>query len=168
MILEIQTYPKSQVLRKIAEPVANLDLVQPIIDNMIDTLYSRENAVGLAANQIGELYRIIVFDIQQYLRKPTVIINPEIIACSDKVIHEEGCLSIPGFKHDVVRLSNIIVKGLDREGKEIQIEGKQDLTSIVLQHEMDHLDGILFIDHLSRTERKQFDKRFPKSKKKKN
>lgn len=166
MIREIQKYPTSLILSQIAEPIVDLNLAQPIIDDMIETMYESKG-IGLAANQVGELYRIIVFDVEPQLKKPTVIINPEITYKSDgKIIYSEGCLSVPGFRSDVIRHGYIVVKGLDRDGKEIKIGGDKDLTSIVLQHEIDHLDGKLFIDRIAKSERKQFDKRFTKSKRK--
>jgi peptide deformylase len=140
------------VLRKVAEPVDKInDEIRRIVADMIDTLYGSTDGVGIAAPQIGVSKRIIVIDANpsDANAKPIVIINPEIVECSGEVKEQEGCLSIPEVKGDVKRFAKIAVEGIDIDGNKFRIEGT-DLLARVLQHEIDHINGILFIDHLSR------------------
>lgn len=115
--------------------------VQKLLNNMAETMY-KAGGVGLAAPQVGVSKRVIVVDIGEGLIE---LINPEILNFSGREIDTEGCLSIPGIVGDVPRASDVKVKGLDRSGKECAIEAK-GLLARALQHEIDHLDGILFID----------------------
>lgn len=115
--------------------------VQKLLNNMVETMY-KAGGVGLAAPQVGVSKRVIVVDIGEGLIE---LINPEILSFSGREIDTEGCLSIPGIVGDVPRASDVKVKGLDRSGKECAIEAK-GLLARALQHEIDHLDGILFID----------------------
>ena len=157
-VLDIQTYP-APVLKEKAKPVAVIDAeIQTLIDNMADTMYHAPG-IGLAANQVGALHRVIVFDItpKEEGRNLNVIINPEIVAASGDIIHQEAC--------DVKRKACVTVTGLDREGKPVCIEAK-DLLAVVLQHEIDHLDGILFIDRISRLKRSLYKRQLQKNLKK--
>ena len=133
---------------------------------MADTMYQAPG-IGLAANQVGALHRVIVFDItpKDEGRNLSVIINPEIIASEGSLVHEEACLSVVDYSCDVRRHACITVAGLDREGKPVQIEA-QDLLAVVLQHEIDHLDGILFIDRISRLKRSLYKRQLLKNQKK--
>ncbi len=137
------------VLHERANPV---DVMTPhvdrLIDDMIETMYAAPG-VGLAAPQVGEPLRIFVVDVSLG-RDPkglVVMINPEFVVRDGMQLEEEGCLSVPGFNATVVRPSHVIVKGLDREGRESQHEGT-GLLARAFQHEMDHLDGLLFVEHL--------------------
>ncbi|HKJ34583.1 MAG TPA: peptide deformylase [Balneolales bacterium] len=152
--LPIVTY-NDPVLRKKGEEVQNdSEKIQQLIDDMFETMYNA-NGVGLAAPQIGESLRIFVMDADSILKDegekpfgPEVIINPEIIEKGeDTVEYEEGCLSIPDVRENVIRPDQISVKYLDRNFNEkmIQVRG---WLSRVIQHEKDHLDGVLFIDYL--------------------
>lgn len=161
-VLEIQTYPEPVLLAK-ARPVVEItDDIQCLIDNMADTMYQAPG-IGLAANQVGALHRIIVFDIspKEEGRNLNVIINPEIIASSGELVHQEACLSVRDYSCDVRRKACVTVAGLDRQGNPLQIEGK-DLLAVVLQHEIDHLDGILFIDRISRLKRSLYKRQLQK------
>jgi peptide deformylase len=138
-------------IRKIVDPVLRIkaekiDEVNKInndlIDNMFEIMYA-EDGVGLAAPQVGISKRIAVVDIRE--DNKIVLINPEIIAEEGKTIMEEGCLSIPGETGDVIRSQKITVRSLDREGKVIEFEA-EGYEARAIQHEMDHLDGVLFID----------------------
>ncbi len=138
-------------IRKIGDPVLRtktnkIDEVtkktNDLIDNMFETMYA-EDGVGLAAPQVGILKRIAVVDIRE--GNKIVLINPEIIEEEGKTIREEGCLSIPGETGDVIRSEKIKVRSLDREGNEIEFKA-EGLEARAIQHEIDHLDGILFID----------------------
>ncbi|MFA4903409.1 MAG: peptide deformylase [Desulfobaccales bacterium] len=152
------------VLRREAEEVANINgKLQRLIDDMTETMYAAPG-LGLAANQVGELKRLIVFDVahkEGRARKPWVVLNPCIVASEGEIIHEEGCLSVADFSAEVQRHAQVLVKGLDREGKPIEITG-EGLLAVVLQHEIDHLNGILFIDHISRLKRGLFLRRLKK------
>ena len=153
------TYP-DPVLRSPAEPVENIDgKLQTLIDDMIDTMYSAPG-IGLASNQVGEPCRVFIFDIspKDQPRNLTVVINPEIVERDGSVVTEEGCLSVIDYAAEVKRAQRITVKGLDREGNPITIE-QEGLGAVVLQHEIDHLNGTLFIDHLSRLKRELYKRR---------
>jgi peptide deformylase len=161
-VLEIQKYPEP-VLKETARQVEQItDDIQCLIDNMADTMYDAPG-IGLAANQVGALHRVIVFDItpKEEGRNLSVIINPEIVAASGDLVYQEACLSVREYACDVRRKACITVAGLDREGKPVQIEA-QDLLAVVLQHEIDHLDGILFIDRISRLKRSLYNRQLQK------
>jgi peptide deformylase len=142
MILEIATLTE-QVLREKAKPVSLKELanLQPLIDQMVETMYHAAG-VGLAAPQVRVSKRFFVYDIGD---GPGVIINPEIIRSEGEDLGVEGCLSIPRLHGEVLRAMTVEVKGLDRTGKPIRIEAGEYLAR-VFQHEIDHLDGVLFID----------------------
>ena len=165
-VLEIQRYPEP-VLKEKARPVEKInDGIQCLIEDMADTMYEAPG-IGLAANQVGSLHRVIVFDItpKEDGRNLNVIINPEIIASEGSLVHQEACLSVVDYSSDVRRHACVTVAGLDREGNPVQIEAK-DLLAVVLQHEIDHLDGILFIDRISRLKRSLFKRQLQKNLKK--
>jgi len=115
-----------------------------LIDNLFDTMYEQDG-VGLAAPQVGILKRIAVVDVRE--GNTVILINPEIIAEEGKAIMEEGCLSIPGETGDVIRSQKIKVRSLDREGRVIEFEA-EGFEARAIQHEMDHLDGVLFVDKI--------------------
>lgn len=133
------------VLRSKAKKVKEVNKkTNDLIDNMFDTMYE-EDGVGLAAPQIGILKRIAVIDVRE--GNKIILIDPEIIEKEGKAIMEEGCLSIPGETGDVIRSERIKVKSLDRDGKEIEFEA-EGYEARAIQHEIDHLDGVLFVDKL--------------------
>ena len=152
-MIEIVTYP-DPVLKRKAELVENIDgNIQNLIDNMSKLMY-QSSGIGLAANQVGEEKRVIIFDIN-YKEKGkdlTVLINPKIIFAEDKIEFEEGCLSVPDFQGKITRKKHLQVQGIDRHGKTIDIEA-EDLAAICIQHEIDHLDGTLILDHVSHLKR---------------
>jgi peptide deformylase len=161
-IRTILTYPDT-VLREPAEPVANIDgRVQQLIDDMADTMYHAPG-IGLASNQVGEPWRIIVFDTsaKEGPRDPIVIINPEIVEAEGDIVSEEGCLSVIDYSADVKRSNCVTVRGIDREGNPITID-REGLPAIVLQHEIDHLNGILFIHRISKLKRELYKRRLKK------
>lgn len=166
-ILEILTYP-NKFLRTKASPVEKIDdATQEVIDNMIETMYAAPGS-GLAAIQVGIDQSIIVYDISQIDENQSLqaLINPVIVSKEGEVISEnEGCLSIPDFRSDVKRSEYVKVEALDRKGNPITIEDDTFLA-IVLQHEIDHLNGVLFIDHLSALKREMYKKRVKKQMKK--
>jgi len=136
-------------LQQKASPVSAITPdIERVIDDMIDTMYAAPG-VGLAAPQIGVPFRIFVIDVS-IGRDPEsliIMVNPEFVSRDGMQLEEEGCLSVPGFEATVVRPMHAVVKGLDRNGQEFQREGT-GLLARAFQHEMDHLDGKLFIDHL--------------------
>ena len=145
-ILKIYTYGEP-ILRKVAKPVGDInEAVQKLSEDMMATMEAAEG-VGLAATQVGILERIIVVNSKDG-REPFTLINPEIISRQGEEILEEGCLSFPGLREKVKRSHRLLVKGIDLNGKEIKLEG-EGLVARILEHEVDHLSGILFIDRLS-------------------
>jgi peptide deformylase len=151
-------------LRKVSEPVKKIDAgIRKLVDDMLETMYDAPG-IGLAAIQIGTSKRVVTMDLakKDEPKNPQVFINPEIVWSSDeKAVYEEGCLSIPEIYSDVERPAQVKVKYLDLEGELHEIEAN-GLLSTCLQHEVDHLNGILFIDHLSRLKRERIIKKFTK------
>ena len=161
-ILHICTYPE-EILRHPAEPVTEIDEeVVKLVEHMAETMYSAPG-IGLAATQVGVAKQVLVADIAA--RKPEseliVLINPEIVAAEGEVIFEEGCLSVPDYQAEVKRHEKITVRGLNLKGEEVEIEA-EGLLAIVLQHEIDHLNGKLFIDRLSKLKRDLYKRRLRK------
>lgn len=145
--LDIVLYPE-QGLREVCKPVKEMtDQIDQLIDDMFYTMYDAPG-IGLAAPQIAVQERIIVVDVSESKDQPIALINPEIVRTAGKITWEEGCLSLPGVYGKVNRPSDIIVKGMNRDGKIVEIEAN-DLLAVCLQHEIDHLNGKMFIDHLS-------------------
>ncbi|MBU0986278.1 MAG: peptide deformylase [Proteobacteria bacterium] len=167
-ILEIKTYP-DKFLCLPTKPVENIDgKTQELIEDMADTMYNAPG-VGLAAIQIGSDKSLLVYDIasKDEKRSLQVLINPRIVTSEGTIISEnEGCLSVPDFRADVKRAHHILVEGLDREGNPLRIEA-EGLLAIVLQHEIDHLNGTLFIEHISSLKRQLYKRRIKKSLKQK-
>ncbi|MEM8664945.1 MAG: peptide deformylase [Pseudomonadota bacterium] len=153
------------VLRKVAAPVAAVDeRVRALADDMLETMYAAPG-IGLAAPQVGVLERVIVCDVateEDAEPAPMVMINPVIEAASEETsVYEEGCLSIPDYTEEVTRPASVRVGYLDREGVAQSVEA-EGLLAVCLQHEIDHLNGVLFIDHISRLKRERVVKKFAK------
>jgi len=160
--LSVLTYPHA-ALRTNADPVQNIDgELQTLIDNMIFTMYAAPG-IGLAANQVGELKRVIVFELRpgEEGRNPQVLVNPEIISREGEVAYEEACLSVIDFSAEVIRNARVEVRGIDRNGKPTHMEA-EGLLAICLQHEIDHLNGVLYIDHISSLKRALYKKKLKK------
>ncbi len=153
-ILTVLRFPDPRLKTK-ASPVSEITAAtSTIIDDMLATMYE-EKGVGLAATQVDIHQRIVVIDVSENGDQPIVLINPEIINKSEEVlINEEGCLSVPGTYAKVNRHTSCTVKALDINGKEFTLDG-EELLSICIQHELDHLNGILFIDYLSPLKRQR-------------
>ena len=162
--LEVLHFPDKR-LRKIAAPVKKIDNeIKNIIEQMFFTMYE-EKGIGLAATQVNIHKRIIVIDVSENKDKKIFLINPEIISLSDDIdTMEEGCLSVPGFYETVSRPKIIKVSSLDYDGKKIEIEAN-GLLSTCIQHEIDHLNGKLFIDYLGPIKRSFITKKMKKYKK---
>lgn len=166
MVLEIVKYP-SPILKKKSTPVEKVDReTQDLIENMFETMYAAPG-VGLAAPQVGVLKRILIVDVgrlegETHKPDPRVLINPMIRPAiktrEEKIIWEEGCLSLPQLTISVERSKRIVVEGLDRDGKPVKYLG-EDLLAVAFQHEIDHLDGILLVDRLSRLKRDLYKKK---------
>jgi peptide deformylase len=155
-ILDIVTYP-DPVLKTPAAPVEKVDAeLKKLLDNMGETMYAADG-VGLAAPQVGILKRIIVLDVSDDRSSLVKLINPVITSRSGEVPSEEGCLSIPEFRETISRSQRVAVEAQTPEGSTIKIEA-EGLLAMCLQHEIDHLDGVLFIDRLSRLKREFFKK----------
>lgn len=168
--LEILTYP-NPLLREVSQPVEKFTpevtaKLKKLAEDMMETMYDA-NGIGLAAPQVGELIRMLVIDcrpkgengryeigdmtdLEQQVTQPLVLINPEIVKGEGKTTFDEGCLSVPSFFETVERFEKVEVKAFDVNGKEIRFT-TDGLLAIVVQHEMDHLEGTLFIDHISFT-----------------
>jgi len=153
-ILTVLHFPDPRLKTK-ANPVSKITgATKTLVDNMIETMYD-EKGVGLAATQINVHQRIVVIDVSSESKQVYVLINPEIISTSDEMVKsEEGCLSVPHTHAVVNRHECCTVKALDRNGKEFTLEA-EGLLSICIQHELDHLNGILFIDYLSPLKRQR-------------
>ena len=152
-----------EVLETPAEPVTNVtDAEVKLVQEMIETMYAAPG-VGLAAPQIGVSKRIMVTDTTSGEKKDRLftILNPEIVLAEGEQFEEEGCLSIPGFSANVLRPKTVVLRGVDLNGKEIVLEGS-DLLARAFCHEMDHLDGRFFLDHLSFVKRDMIKRRIKK------
>jgi peptide deformylase len=152
-------------LRQVSEPVKQIDAgIKKLVDELFETMYDAPG-IGLAAIQIGIPKRVITLDLskKEDNQEPQVFINPEIVWTSDETAkYEEGCLSIPDYYEEVERPAEVKVKYLDRDGKPREIAAK-GLLATCLQHEIDHINGVLFIDHLSKLKRDRVIKKFAKA-----
>lgn len=164
MIRPVRTYP-DKVLREVAKEVREINEdVRKICADMIETMRAARG-VGLAANQIGLPLRIITVDAgTDKESEPIAIVNPEILKLDGEDVCEEGCLSIPGFFETVKRAKKAIVKGSSPEGEEMEIEC-EGLLARACQHEVDHLNGVLFVDHLSPVKKQLFKREYTKENK---
>jgi peptide deformylase len=163
MILPILRYPDKR-LKTIASPVESVDDgIRDLIKDMFETMYSSKG-IGLAATQINQHIRLIVIDISEDKSQPLCFINPEIIAKDGEIKWMESCLSIPNYTESVTRKNHIKVKAINEKGQEFELEATA-LLGVCIQHEIDHLDGILFIDYLSKFKQRRL---LEKSKKEKN
>ncbi len=158
--LTILEFPDPR-LRTRATPVETVDdELRALIDDMFETMYDAPG-IGLAATQVDVHKRFLVADVSADKNEPVVLINPEIVDKDGVTVSEEGCLSVPGYYAEVERAEHIRVRYLDRDGNEMELEAK-GLLAICIQHEMDHLDGKLFVDYLSEAKRQRLRKRLAK------
>ena len=160
-VLPVLTFPDER-LRTIAKPVdVIISATQTIIDNMFDTMYDEEG-IGLAATQVNIHQRIIVVDVSETRNQPMVLINPEITEKKGEDGIEEGCLSVPGSRAFVPRAAEVTVTALDRDGKSFTFHAADELLAICVQHEIDHLNGKLFVDYLSPLKRQRIKQKLEK------
>jgi peptide deformylase len=146
-LLTILQYPDER-LHTVAKPIATVDdRVRKLIDDMADTMYSARG-IGLAATQVDVHERVVVIDITEEKSGVTAFINPEIIEKHGDTVYEEGCLSVPGIYEQVHRAEGVTVRALDRDGKPFEIK-TEGLLAICIQHEIDHLNGKVFVEYLS-------------------
>ena len=160
MILNILKYPDKK-LRTIAKPVVSVDeTIKQQVKDMFETMYEAPG-IGLAATQVIFHQRIIVIDVSEQCNEPICLINPEIIEKSGEIQWEEGCLSVPDYYENVIRANDIKVQALNKHGETFELEASE-MLSVCIQHEIDHLDGILFVDHLSKLKQKRLKKKTKK------
>ncbi|MGB1198130.1 MAG: peptide deformylase [Thalassotalea sp.] len=160
-ILPVLRFPDPR-LRTKATPVTEVnDNIKAIVSDMFDTMYA-ENGVGLAATQVNIHQQIVVMDVSEDKEQSYVLINPEIIKHNDEtMINEEGCLSVPGCYAKVDRYTKVTVKALDIDGNSFELDA-EELLGICIQHELDHLKGVLFVDYLSPLKRKRIQTKLEK------
>jgi len=164
MILEILKYPDKR-LRTVAKPVENVNSeIKKQVKDMFETMYDAPG-IGLAATQVNFHQRLIVVDVSEECNEPICLINPEIIEKNGEIEWEEGCLSVPNYYESVKRANEIKVIALNELGQSFEIEASE-MLAVCIQHEMDHLNGILFVDHLSKLKQKRLKKKAEKQTKK--
>lgn len=164
MVREILIWPDPRLKDK-AKPIPAVDAgIRKLIDDLFETMYAAEG-VGLAAPQVGVLQRVLVVDTspRQEGAKPLALVNPEIVRREGTMVFSEGCLSIPGESEEVERAARVSVRALDRDGKPLTVEA-DGLLAVALQHEIDHLEGTLFVDYLSALKRELIRKRMKRLK----
>ncbi len=162
-VLNILHFPDPK-LRRVAEPVEVVDdAMRELIDNMFETMYDAPG-IGLAAPQVGVNKRLMVIDVSEESDQPLAFINPEVITAEGKKSYDEGCLSVPGFYEKVTRPDVIRVRALDRNGEQFEMDA-DDLLAVCVQHEIDHLDGKLFVDYISNLKRQRIKRTLEKEEK---
>ena len=158
--LTILEFPDPR-LRTRATPVAAVDgSLRELIDDMLETMYAA-NGIGLAATQVDVHRRLLVADVSESRKEPRVFVNPEILSRDGTEVSQEGCLSVPGYYDEVERAERIRVRALDRDGNSFEAD-LDGLLAICVQHEIDHLDGKLFVDYLSELKRQRVRRKIEK------
>lgn len=167
MTLEILAYPDPRLALKAEEIKEITPEIRALAADMLETMYENEG-IGLAAPQVGHPLRLVVMDLSgpEKRENPKVFVNPTIELTGEKRKAEEGCLSVPGYRNDVMRHERALLKATDLDGNPIEAEA-EDLFSICIQHECDHLEGVLFIDRVGRLKRSLYESRLKKQLKKK-
>lgn len=159
-ILNILHFPDPR-LRNVAKPVAQVDDdIRRVLDDMLETMYQAPG-IGLAATQVNIAKRLVVIDISEGKDQPLFLVNPEIVARDGVEEMEEGCLSVPGFFEKVTRADSVKVRALGRDGQPFELDA-EGLLAVCIQHEIDHLDGKLFVDYLSGLKRQRIRKKLEK------
>ncbi len=160
-ILSILEFPDERLRKKAAIVQKVDDKVKKLVDDMLETMYE-SHGVGLAATQVNVHQRVVVIDVSEEKDAPICLINPEIIEKDGVKESEEGCLSVPGFFEKVERAEHIIVRALNRDGESFELSAR-DLLGVCVQHELDHLDGKLFVDYISPLKRQRIKKKLEKA-----
>jgi peptide deformylase len=159
-ILEILHFPDPR-LRNTAQPVEAVDAsIRQLLDDMLDTMYAAPG-IGLAATQVNVARRVIVIDVSEEKNQPLCLVNPEILELEGVEEMEEGCLSVPGVYEAVQRAERVRLRALDRDGQSFEMQA-DGLLAVCIQHEIDHLDGKLFVDYLSQLKRTRIRQRLEK------
>ena len=159
-LLDILTFPDAR-LRRSAEPVTEVDdSMRQLVDDMLETMYAAPG-IGLAAIQVNVPKRVIVIDISDDHSQPLCLINPELLQREGVEEMDEGCLSVPGFFETVKRAERVRVRALNRDGEPFELD-TDGLLAVCIQHEIDHLDGRLFVDHISSLKRQRIRKKLEK------
>ena len=159
-ILDVLQFPDER-LRTVAKPIDEVNSeIKQLVADMFETM-REEKGIGLAATQVNQHVRLVVMDVSEEQNEPRVFINPEIVNKEGSTISEEGCLSVPGNYAKVDRAEKVTVKALDGEGEPYELEA-DGLLAICIQHELDHLDGKLFVDYLSPLKRQRIRKKLEK------
>jgi peptide deformylase len=161
--LAILEYPDPRLRKKAAAVTAVDDAVRQLVDDLLETMYAA-NGVGLAATQVDVHKRVIVLDVSESRDQPLVLINPEILSLEGEAQGEEGCLSLPGIYDKLLRAARIRVRALGRDGQPFEMHA-EGLLGICIQHEIDHLEGKLFVDYLSELKRTLIRRRLEKERK---
>ena len=161
--LAILEYPDPRLRTKAVPVTAVDDALRQLIDDMLETMYAA-NGIGLAASQVDIHRRLLVLDISDGRDQPMVFINPEILEAEGRAQGEEGCLSLPGIYDKLERAARIRVRALDRDGKTFELDA-EGMLAVCIQHEMDHLEGKLFVDYLSELKRQLIRRRLQKERK---
>ena len=159
-ILTILEFPDERLRKKAVAVQAVDDSVKKLVDDMLETMYSAKG-IGLAATQVNVQQSIVVIDVSEGKNQPLCLINPEIVNKEGDEESEEGCLSVPGFFEKVKRAERVKVKALDKEGKPFELEA-ENLLAVCIQHELDHLQGKLFVDYISSLKRQRIKKKLEK------
>ena len=159
-ILSILEFPDERLRKKAAIVKTVDDKIKKLVDDMLETMYE-SHGVGLAATQVNVHQQVVVIDVSEEKDAPLCLINPQIIEKDGVKESEEGCLSVPGFFEKVTRAEHIIVKALNREGESFQFDAR-DLLAVCVQHELDHLNGKLFVDYISSLKRQRIKKKLEK------
>lgn len=159
-ILTILEFPDERLRKKAAIVTTVDDKIRKLVDDMLETMYE-SRGVGLAATQVDVHQRVVVIDVSEEKDAPIFLINPEIIERDGVEESEEGCLSVPGFFEKVKRAEHVRVKALNRDGQPFEFEAR-DLLAVCVQHELDHLDGKLFVDYISPLKRQRIKKKLEK------
>ncbi|PPD23984.1 MAG: peptide deformylase [Methylomonas sp.] len=160
-ILTILEFPDERLRKKAVAVKAVDESIRTLLDDMLETMYE-SRGVGLAATQVNVQLRIIVIDVSEEKNAPLFLINPEIIEKSGSEESEEGCLSVPGFYEKVKRAEQVKIKALDRNGQSVEFEAR-GLLAVCVQHELDHLEGKLFVDYISPLKRQRIRKKLEKA-----
>lgn len=159
-ILSILEFPDERLRKRAALVKTVDDKIKKLVDDMLETMYE-SHGVGLAATQVNVHQRVVVIDVSDEKDAPLCLINPEIIERDGVKESEEGCLSVPGFFEKVTRAEHVIVRALNRGGESFQFDAR-DLLAVCVQHELDHLNGKLFVDYISPLKRQRIKKKLEK------
>jgi peptide deformylase len=159
-VLTILEFPDDRLRKKAVAVAAMTAEKSQFVDDMFETMYAYQG-VGLAATQVDVHERIIVIDVSEEKNQPLCLVNPKIIATEGKEKSEEGCLSVPGFFENVERAEKVTIKALNQQGEAFEMTA-DDLLSVYIQHEIDHLEGKLFVDYLSSLKRQRIKKKLDK------